>query len=208
VKIDPQSCHPVSLVEGRGIGHQSLGHTPCCPSRNTPGTLASSIEMTTSPHIKIITTGGTIDKIYFDARSEYEVGPPQIMDILSEARATFAVEVDSILSKDSLDLTEEDRRLIRHKIEAESCARIVVTHGTDTMIHTACMLQGIAGKTIVLTGSLQPARFKGTDASFNVGVAIGAVQVLPPGVYIAMGGQVFDPEKVRKNVAACRFEAI
>jgi L-asparaginase len=118
------------------------------------------------------------------------------------------VDVESILSKDSLDLTDEDRQLIRRKIEAEPCERIVVTHGTDTMVQTARMLQGLAGKTIVLTGSLQPARFKGTDAPFNVGVAIGAAQVLPPGVYIAMGGQIFDPEKVRKNRAASRFEPV
>lgn len=112
------------------------------------------------------------------------------------------------MSKDSLDLTDEDRRVIRDKIAANPCARIVVTHGTDTMIQTARLLQGIAGKMIVLTGSLQPARFKGTDAPFNVGVAIGAVQVLPPGVYIAMGGEVFNPEKVRKNTEANRFEEI
>ena len=157
--------------------------------------------------LKFITTGGTIDKIYFDAKSEYEVGPPQISEILKEARTTFEVEVESVLSKDSLDLTDDDRRLIRHKIEAEPGARIVVTHGTDTMIQTARMLQGIPGKTIVLTGSMQPARFKATDAAFNVGVAIGAVQVLPPGVYIAMSGQIFHPEATRKNVAESRFEA-
>ena len=128
------------------------------------------------------------------------------MDVLQEAHATFEADVESVLRKDSLDMTDEDRLLIRRKIEADPCSRIVVTHGTDTMIQTARMLQGIPGKTIVLTGSMQPARFKSTDAAFNVGVAIGALQVLPPGVYIAMNGQVFDPEKTRKNVAESRFE--
>lgn len=157
--------------------------------------------------LKFITTGGTIDKVYFDAKSEYEVGSPQIVEILKEAHATFELEVESVLRKDSLDLTEEDRQLIRRKIEADPCPRIVVTHGTDTMIQTAKTLRGIPGKTIVLTGSMQPARFKSTDAAFNVGIAIGAAQVLPPGVYIAMNGQVFDPEKARKNAAESRFES-
>jgi L-asparaginase len=130
------------------------------------------------------------------------------VEILKEAHATFEFEVESILRKDSLDLTDEDRGLIQRKIEDEACERIVVTHGTDTMIQTAKALQGVAGKTIVLTGSMQPARFKSTDAAFNVGVAIGAVQVLPPGVYIAMNGQIFDPAKARKNVADSRFERI
>ncbi len=157
--------------------------------------------------IKFITTGGTIDKVYFDAKSEYEVGSPQIVEILKEAHATFEFEIESLLRKDSLDMTEEDRKLIRRKIIADPSPRIVVTHGTDTMIQTAKALGDVPGKTIVLTGSMQPARFKSTDAAFNVGVAIGAVQVLPPGVYIAMNGQVLDPEKVRKNVAESRFES-
>ena len=130
------------------------------------------------------------------------------MEILKEAHATFEFDVESILRKDSLDLTDEDRRLIRRKIESEACERILVTHGTDTMIQTAKALEGVSGKTIVLTGSMQPARFKSTDAAFNVGVAIGAVQVLPPGVYIAMNGQIFDPAKARKSVADSRFERI
>ena len=165
-------------------------------------------ERINSLKLKFITTGRTIDKIYFDAKSEYEAGSPQIVEILKEAHATFEFEVESILRKDSLDLTDEDRGLIQRKIEGEACERIVVTHGTDTMIQTAKALQGVAGKTIVLTGSMQPARFKSADAAFNVGVAIGAVQVLPPGVYITMNGQIFDPAKARKNVADSRFERI
>ncbi len=158
--------------------------------------------------LKFITTGGTIDKVYFDAKSEYAVGPPQIVEILREAHATFDFDVESVLRKDSLDMTDDDRQLIRRKIEADPCGRIVVTHGTDTMIQTAKALLGLAGKTIVLTGSMQPARFKSTDATFNVGVAIGAAQVLPPGVYIAMNGQVFDPLTTRKNIAQSRFESL
>src|SRR4051812_1469368 len=121
-----------------------------------------------SINIKLFTTGGTIDKIYFDAKSEYEVGPPQVLEVLKEANVTFPYEVESILRKDSLELTNEDRQLIRRRIEAESCPLVVVTHGTDTLLQTAKALIGIPGKTIVLTGSMQPARFRVTDASFNI----------------------------------------
>ncbi len=156
--------------------------------------------------IKFITTGGTIDKVYFDAKSEYEVGPPQVLEVLKDANVTCEYEVESVLAKDSLDLTDEDRQLIRRKVAADPNSRIVVTHGTDTMIQTALALQGIPGKTIVLTGSMQPARFRNTDAVFNIGSAIGAVQALPPGVYIVMNGQVFAPDQLRKNRAKQCFE--
>lgn len=158
--------------------------------------------------IKFITTGGTIDKVYFDARSEYEVGPPQVLEVLRDGNVTCDYAIEPVLAKDSLDLTDDDRRLIRRRIEADPDSRIVVTHGTDTMIETALALEGIPGKTIVLTGSMQPARFRNTDAVFNIGVAIGAVQVLPPGVYVAMNGCVLDPRHIRKNREAQRFEEV
>ena len=156
--------------------------------------------------LKFITTGGTIDKVYFDAKSEYEVGPPQVREILHEGNVSVEFEVESVLAKDSLDLTDDDRQLIRRKIEADASLRIVITHGTDTMVETALALEGIPGKTLVLTGSMQPARFRNTDAVFNLGVAVGAVQTLPPGVYIAMNGQVFLPGKCRKNHERHCFE--
>ena len=158
--------------------------------------------------VKIFTMGGTIDKIYFDAKSDYEVGPPQIVDVLREANVTLDHTVEPVMSKDSLELTEEDRLTLRRRIEADPCRRIVVTHGTDTMIETAKCLRGIAEKTIVLTGSLQPARFKVTDAVFNIGSALAAAQCLPPGVYIAMNGKIFDPMKSRKNAKENRFEVV
>jgi L-asparaginase len=158
--------------------------------------------------IKFFTTGGTIDKIYFDAKSEFEVGPPQVSELLADANVTFAFEVESILRKDSLDMTDADRALIRERVAADAAARIVVTHGTDTMILTALALKGIPGKTIVLTGSMQPARLRVTDAEFNLGTAVVAVQTLSPGVYIAMNGRIFNPERCRKNVAVNRFETI
>jgi L-asparaginase len=156
--------------------------------------------------IKFFTTGGTIDKVYFDAKSEFEVGPPQVLEVVKDAHVTFEFDIESILRKDSLDMTDADRQLVRQKVSNEASQFIVVTHGTDTMVETAKALQGIPGKTIVLTGSMQPARFRVTDAVFNIGAAIGAVQSLPPGVYIVMNGQVFDPGRARKNLDQNCFE--
>jgi L-asparaginase len=156
--------------------------------------------------IKFFTTGGTIDKVYFDASSEFAVGSPQVTELLRDANVTFEYGLESILRKDSLDLTDADRALIRERVAADPATRIVVTHGTDTMIQTALALRGIPGKTIVLTGSMQPARLRVTDAAFNLGAAVIAAQKLPPGVYIAMNGQIFDPTASRKNNATKCFE--
>lgn len=158
--------------------------------------------------IVFITTGGTIDKIYFDAKSGYEVGDPQVIDILSEANVIFEYDVHNLFRKDSLDLTDDDRLAIREAVDTEDCDRIIVTHGTDTMVETARALLGCAGKTIVLTGSLAPARFKISDAELNLGMAIAAVQTLPNGVYITMNGTVFEASNVRKNREANRFERL
>ena len=157
--------------------------------------------------IRILTTGGTIDKVYFDQKSTFEVGEPQILEVLREVNVTVPYALTPLLRKDSLELTDADRQLIRQAVEAAGESRILLTHGTDTMVETARALQGIAGKTIVLTGAMQPARFRQTDAVFNIAAAFTAVQLLPPGVYIAMNGQLFDPQQVRKNVAANRFES-
>ncbi len=158
--------------------------------------------------LQIFTTGGTIDKVYFDARSDYEVGEPQIAEILRTAGVSMDYAVETLLRKDSLDLTDEDRVLIRERVLQAPCRQVLITHGTDTMVHTAQALRDVPGKTIVLVGSLAPARFRHSDAEFNIGFACAAVQTLPPGVYVAMNGQIFDPDHVRKNRAANQFEAI
>ncbi len=158
--------------------------------------------------IKIFTTGGTIDKIYFDAKSEFQVGEPQIAEVLTEANVRFSFEVESLLRKDSLELTDADRQLIRTRVAQDACERILVTHGTDTMIQTALALRDIPGKTIVLTGAMQPARLRVSDAFFNIGFAIAAAQLLPSGVYIAMNGDIFDPRSARKNVTKHQFETV
>ena len=156
--------------------------------------------------IKILTTGGTIDKVYFDRLSEFQIGDPQITEILQPVHPAFRYEVEMVLRKDSLDLTESDRALVREKVAVDTSDRILITHGTDTMRETGRALAGIAGKTIVLTGALAPARFKESDATFNIGFALGCVQLLPPGVYLAMNGAVFDPFQVRKNRERNVFE--
>jgi L-asparaginase len=158
--------------------------------------------------IQIFTVGGTIDKEYFDQKSRYEVGEPKIVDIFREANVTFRFQLESIMKKDSLEMTEADRELIRQKVQNAESDKIIITHGTDTMVRTANALQGIEHKTIVLTGSMAPARFKSSDAAFNVGAAAAAVQALPPGVYIVANGRIFDPTKIRKNREANRFEEI
>ena len=156
----------------------------------------------------VVTTGGTIDKVYFDDKSDYQVGEPQIGRILKELGVAFRFNVIPILRKDSLHIDATDRELMRAAIAAQEARHVLVTHGTDTMVETAKVLAQVGGKTIVLTGALNPAGFRGSDAEFNIGTAVGAVQSLPPGVYIAMNGRVWDPARVRKNVAANRFEAL
>ena len=156
--------------------------------------------------IEIITTGGTIDKIYFDAKSRFEVGEPQVQELLREANLTLDIRVTPLLRKDSLELDDADREKIRAAVVQSAASRIVVTHGTDTMTATARFLAGLTGKTVVLTGAMQPARFRATDALYNLASALTAVQLLPEGIWIAMNGRIFDPARVHKNVAANRFE--
>ncbi len=156
--------------------------------------------------IIIFTTGGTIDKIYFDQKSEYHVGDPQANGVLERANVVLDYEVESIIRKDSLDFTDEDRELIRQKVDSTPLERVVITHGTDTMVDTAKVLANISGKTIVMTGSMYPAQFRDSDAVFNIGCAVTAVQILEAGVYIVMNGRIFKPDHVRKNVKLNRFE--
>ena len=111
----------------------------------------------------IVTTGGTIDKVYFDDKSDYQVGEPQIGHILEELGVAFRFRVIPIMRKDSLHIGAGDRELLRATIAAQDETRVLVTHGTDTMVETARELASIPGKVIVLTGALNPARFQGSD---------------------------------------------
>jgi len=156
--------------------------------------------------IIIFTTGGTIDKTYFDIKNEYHVGEPQAAGVMERANVVVDYQVVPIMQKDSLDLTDQDRDTIHKAIASAADYRMIITHGTDTMVRTARHLQDIPGKTIVLTGSMYPAQYRDSDAVFNLGCALIGAQVLPPGVYIAMNGKIFDPARTEKNVALNRFE--
>lgn len=156
--------------------------------------------------LQVFSCGGTIDKVYFDAKSEYEVGEPQILAIFQEANVTFRYSIQQLMRKDSLEMTDEDRQLVRKAVEECPANRVLLTHGTDMMPETARALIGIPEKTIVLTGSMTPARFQKSDAEFNIGCAVGALMSLPAGVYIAMNGCVFPADRVRKNRTQSRFE--
>ena len=159
--------------------------------------------------ILVLTTGGTIDKNYFDALSEYQITDSGIPALLKEARVALPFRVVELMRKDSLELTEADRLLVAAAAREAPETRIVVTHGTDTMTETAKVLASeVPGKVIVLTGALSPARFAETDAPFNLGMAFATAQTAPPGVWIAMSGEVFDGLKVRKDRAAGKFVAI
>lgn len=158
--------------------------------------------------ILVLTTGGTIDKAYFDALSEYQIVESGIPALIAEARVALPFRVMELMRKDSLELTDADRALVAAAVREAPERHVVITHGTDTMTETAKALSDIAGKTIVLTGALSPARFAETDAPFNLGMAFATAQVAPPGVWIAMSGQVFDGLKVRKDRAAGKFVAV
>jgi L-asparaginase len=155
--------------------------------------------------IDIFTTGGTIDKIYFDALSEYHIGPTPLPDILAENNVYVPHRVTQLMRKDSLELTDDDRQAIHDAVAASDADKILVTHGTDTMVQTGMVLADITNKTIVLTGAMQPATLRNSDAEFNVGFALAATQTLPHGVYIAMNGEVFDPATTKKDRDAHRF---
>lgn len=156
--------------------------------------------------IKIFTTGGTFDKIYFDAKSEFHIGDPIIGELLEEANVSFDYDITSLFKKDSLDINDADREMICSAVGSVEETRVLITHGTDTMVETARALMEISDKTIVLLGAMQPARMRHSDAIFNLGFASASVQILPAGVHLVMNGQVFDPRRVSKNRSLNRFE--
>jgi len=158
--------------------------------------------------INAIAVGGTIDKIYFDAKSKYEVGAPAVRKMLADLPIHLDVQVTPLMAKDSLEMTDDDRAAVKHAVVNSSADKILITHGTDTMPDTARALADVQGKTVVLTGALAPAIFKESDAQFNVGGALAALQALESGVYIVMNGQLFDALNVRKDRELNRFLTI
>ena len=158
--------------------------------------------------ILVLTTGGTFDKQYFDALSEYRITDTIVSQMLDTGRVHHPVEVREVMRKDSLDLDDQDRALLVQQVLAADTDRIVIVHGTDTMTDTARVLAAAGGKTIVLTGALTPARFAVSDAAFNLGMAFAVAQVAAPGIYITMNGTVFDALAVRKDRAKGAFVAL
>jgi L-asparaginase len=156
--------------------------------------------------ILILTTSGAINKLYFDPKGGFQVGAPMVERILRHGRVTENVSGVELLRKDSLEMSDADRAVIRNAILDGEADRIIVTHGTDTMVETAKALEGVPEKTVVLTGALQPGQFADSDAPFNLGMAMAAVQVLNAGVYLVANGAVFKSDRVHKNTALNRFE--
>ncbi|NLY14010.1 MAG: asparaginase [Gammaproteobacteria bacterium] len=159
-------------------------------------------------HIHILTTGGTFDKIYHDALSEFTIGEPMAPELLQEAGITQSYTVDSVLKKDSLEFTDADRERLAACVRNSVHQHILIIHGTDTMTLSAQHLGTITNKTVVFTGAMQPARMRRSDAPFNLGFAIGALQCLDSGIYIAMNGQIFNADNVQKNRHLGRFETL
>ncbi len=158
--------------------------------------------------LHVVATGGTLDKVYFDALSAFSCGEPAAPGLLAGAGVDHPVSVVSVCRKDSLELTDEDRQRICDAVVKAPCRRVLVTHGTDTMPVTAAYLKGrVPGRTVVLTGAMQPALMRETDANFNIGFAAAATQLLPEGVYVAMNGRVFEAGCVKKNREAGRFQS-
>jgi len=159
-------------------------------------------------HILFIQTGGTIDKDYPKTVKGYgfEITEASVKRILKKLNTAFDYEIKSVLKKDSLDITNEDRQKLTDICRKVDSDKIIITHGTDTIIETARQLSIIKNKTIILTGAFLPERFKDSDADFNIGTAVGAMGHIPLGVYIAMNGMVYRYNEVKRNIKTGKFE--
>jgi L-asparaginase len=154
-------------------------------------------------------TGGTFDKEYDEIRGRLYFQDSHVPEMLKLGRCELDLEIRTLMMVDSLEMTDSDRDIIVDQCRDAPEDRIVITHGTDTMVETARALQAsVPGKTIVLTGAMIPYKFGSSDGLFNLGSALAFVQTLPPGVYIAMNGRYFRAGAVRKNKSAGIFEPI
>jgi len=162
--------------------------------------------------IRVFVTGGTFDKEYNELTGALEFKDTHLPEMLRLGRSRIDVSIRTLMMIDSLDMTDADRALIVEQCRQASESRIVVTHGTDTMVETAAALAAAmpadAGKTIVLTGAMIPYAFGSSDGLFNLGSALSFAQTLPAGVYLAMNGRCFAWDRVRKNKETGVFEAL
>ena len=159
--------------------------------------------------ICVFVTGGTFDKTYDELTGKLSFRDTHLQEMLTLGRSRVELSVRTLMMIDSLDMTHEDRALIVKSCASCTESRIVITHGTDTMVETAAAIaREVFKKTIVLTGAMVPYAFGSSDGLFNLGSALSFVQVLAPGVYIAMNGEAFEWNKVRKNRETGFFEAM
>jgi L-asparaginase len=156
--------------------------------------------------IELFITGGTISKVYNELNGELFCNEQHINDMLTQARVKVDIKVTTLMLKDSLEMDDDDRQKIYQSCKDSKSSKIIITHGTDTMVDTAKKLSSIQDKLIVLTGAMIPYAFKNSDALFNMGVTFGAVDVLDKGVYICMNGQIFAWDSVEKNRQKGMFE--
>ena len=159
--------------------------------------------------LRVLVTGGTFDKTYDEIRGRLSFDETHLHEMLRLGRSRVELTVETLMMIDSLDMTDADRARIVARCAECVETRVVVTHGTDTMVETArALAAGIGGKTVVLTGAMIPYAFGSSDGMFNLGSALSFAQALPPGIYIAMNGQYFPWNAVRKNRDTGVFEAI
>ena len=159
--------------------------------------------------IKIFITGGTFDKEYNELTGELYFKSSHMYELLELGRSRLNVDIETLMMVDSMEMSKTERNYIIQKCIEEPVQQIVITHGTDTMVETACMLaEAGIDKTIILTGAMIPVKFGSSDGLFNMGSALSFVQALPTGVYIAMNGQIFDQKNVKKNKKMGIFEEL
>ena len=159
--------------------------------------------------IRVFVTGGTFDKEYDEIRGALDFGDTHLPEMLERGRCALDVEIRTLMMVDSLEMTDEDRELVARSCRRAEEERIVVTHGTDTMVDTARVLAAsVVGKTVVLTGAMVPYAFGSSDGLFNLGSALSFAQTLPHGVYVAMNGRCFPWDDVRKNRDTGMFEPL
>jgi L-asparaginase len=202
-----QQEHPYTVkgntARAAGTARLYLPRTRCRPRR------AGRLQPVRDMSIRVFVTGGTFDKKYDELRGTLYFQETHLPEMLRLGRSRVDVSVRTLMMVDSLDMTEQDRDLVVEQCRRADESRIVITHGTDTMVETArALANGVTGKTVVLTGAMVPYAFGSSDGLFNLGSALSYVQTLPHGVYIAMNGRCFAWDNVRKNRDAGVFEPL